>query len=179
MGIENTIEFGLTSLIRKESSPKSPVLEAPQQGLAINIDGLEVDGERAEFELLITGAFTEGFCLSFQRLYWAPIIHMQDVSGRVGAFKPIDTHKKYPPKVGPNWKAGVEGPKGRSRTIWIRMPLWVDIGNPVIRPSLFLTAHLHSFVSNTLALDFKEGKVTSLDKGMPHAVRLDSAAEVG
>lgn len=179
MGIANTIDFGLSSLIRKESAPKSPVLEAPGKGLAINIDGLDVDGERAEFELLLTGSFTETFFLSFRRIHWAPIIHMQDVSGRVGAFKPIDTHKKYPPMQGPNWKPGAEGTAGRSRTIWIRIPLWVDIGNPIIRPSLFITAHLHSFVSNTLALDFKEGKVSSLDKGIPHAVRLDSAAEVG
>lgn len=179
MSIENTIEFGLTSLIQKERSPNSPVLESPAKGIAINIEGLEVNGERADFDLLMTGSFSEAFCLSFQRLYFAPIIHMQDVSGRVGAFKPIDTHKKYPPKVGPNWKAGVEGPKGRSRKIWLRIPLWVGIGEPGIHPSLFLTAHLHSFVSNTLALDFKEGKVTSLDKGMPHAVRLDSASEVG
>jgi hypothetical protein len=104
---------------------------------------------------------------------------MQDVSGRIGALKPIDTHKRYPPRTGPNWHAVPESPNKRSRTIWMRIPLWVAIGSPVIRPSLFITAHLHSFASNTLALDFKEGKVTSLNKGIPNAVRLDSAAEDG
>ena len=179
MSLENTLEFGLASMIRKTSSPKSPVLEAPEKGIAINIDGLDVNKERAEFELLLTGAFTESFYSAFQRIHFAPLIVMQDVSGRMGSMKPIDNYKRYPPMQGSNWKPEVEGPKGRSRTIWLRIPLWVAIGSPAIRPSLFITAHLHSYASNTLALDFKEGKVTSLNKGIPNAVRLDAAAEDG
>ena len=179
MTIKNTLDFGLASMIEKVRSTNSPVIESPEKGLAINVDKLTVEKNRAEFDLLITGSFSETFCSAFDRLYFAPLILLQDVSGRHGALKPIDTHKRYPPRSGPNWKPVSEGIKGRSRTIWIRIPLWVGINSPEFRPSLFITAHLQFFSSNTLALDFKEGKVTSLIQGISHAIRLNTSSEDG
>jgi hypothetical protein len=174
------LETGLTGLIRNSSSPHSPALESPDVGLALNLSDFEVKDGRAFFTLHLTGRFPAAFLADYHRVHLAPVIFLQDTAGRSAAMRPIDTHKRYIPHPGPNWTDTQAVLTGRSTTFWIQIPMFVEtgeIGLVPAQPSLYLTATLQAYESNSLALDTKRAVFTSIKEGAPHVIRLEAAAE--
>jgi hypothetical protein len=174
------LEYGFTGLFLNVSSPDSPALEAPEEGLAINISRLEVLESGIALNLHLTGRFSEDFTAGFRRIRSAPVVLIQDSAGSASAFRTIDTHKRFPPVSGPNFPV-TEKPAapGRFRTFWMEIPMRVETPIRSVQPSLFITTTLQHHVSNTLALDLKAGTFSSSKEGKPHEIRFDPAAEDG
>jgi hypothetical protein len=175
----NRLGIRQSSLIRNVSSPNSPALESPEEGLVLNVSGLGLESGCPVFTLHLTGRFNATFFSGYQTIHFAPVILFQDTMGRAATIRPIDTHKRYIPKPGPNWKDPGRAPTRAFRRFWIEMPLKVEEGILRGKASIFVTAMLQNNVSNTLALDPKTGICTSYKEGKPHVIRLDAAAAHG
>lgn len=173
----NLLKYGQTGLIREEESPHSPAIESPDVGLALNLSDLEALKDRVVFTLHLTGRFPAAFVADYHSIHFAPVVFMQDAVGRCCVMRPKDSHKRYIPHPGPNWTDTKSVLKGQFTTFWIQIPMWVETGAVPVQPSLYITATLQGFESNSLALDTKEAVFTSLKEGATHVIRLEAAAE--
>lgn len=167
------IKFEITDLIQHTRSSHSPAAVEP--GITLNISELQTNQSRARFILHLTGRFDSAFYAKYHSIHAAPVILLQDTIGGTATFAPIDPHKRYAPHPGLNWSESGGQPIGTFTTFWIQMPIQVWVDSIPMRPSLFISAILQNYASNTLALNQKAGLFTSFKNGKLHDIRITAA----
>ena len=168
-GWNNPLECAFPDLFSLEDRPEFPLLDAPDTGIRINVDGLDYDGTTLVFNLLVAYSFPRSFIDCFARVDWAMVLTVEDVeSGRGLAINLIDPHKRYDDQADINYTPGeVESEPTSFMGSFVEVPMAIKIAQPESAPSVFLTVTLQQHNSNTLGLDLLEIKAINYMDGQP------------
>lgn len=168
-GWSNPLEYAFPDLFSLEDRPEFPLLDAPDTGIRINVDGLDYDGTTLVFNLLVTYSFPRSFIDCFAQVDWAMVLTVEDVeAGRGLAINLIDPHKRYDGQPDINYTPGeVESEPTSFMESYIEVPMAIKIAQPERAPSVFLTVTLQQHNSNTLGLDLLKIEAINYMGGRP------------
>lgn len=146
-------------------------------GLRLAAAKLAFDGTLLSFDLLLAFLIPARLRAAFRRPERAIVCVLEDSGGRAAAFAASDPHVAYPDEGMPNFVGLPPALPGdpldsQERGGWAGIPLRVSLPRPSEPgPSLFVTALLREYVSNTLAIDLGALSATSFLDGRPSPVR--------